>query len=127
MSLPMVSIPMQPPPPLPKLNQSREKRRDITILPSPTVEYTSAPPYVSTLYSSDGYSWDANRNHVVVAGECGHTAQDSIRSSKLLPDDLSGITKHHEDFVKCDDVVVADRVKECMRTQWSNRVVPGQK
>ena len=40
---------------------------------------------------------------------------------------LSGVTKHHEDFVKCDDVIAADRAKECMRSQWSNQVVPGQK
>ena len=33
---------------------------------------------------------------------------------------------HHEDFVKCDDVIATDRVKECMKSQWSNRVVPGQ-
>ena len=44
-----------------------------------------------------------------------------------LPGDLPGVTKHHADFVKCDDSDTANRVRDCMQIQWSNLVKPGQK
>ena len=44
-----------------------------------------------------------------------------------LPGDLPGVTKHHADFVKCDDSDTANRVRDCMQIQWSNLVNPGQK
>lgn len=41
-----------------------------------------------------------------------------------LPETLS-VTKHHVDFVKCDDVDTANAVKKCMEQQWSTLVKPG--
>ncbi len=43
-----------------------------------------------------------------------------------LPD-LPGITRHYVDFVKCDDVDTANRIKDSMQQQWSDLVKPGQK
>ena len=40
---------------------------------------------------------------------------------------LPGVTKHHADFVKCDDSDTANRVRDCMQIQWSTFVKPGQK
>ena len=45
-----------------------------------------------------------------------HTVQDSIRRSQLLlqlPDDLSGVTKHHEDFV----IVPGQKLKVKLRNE----------
>ena len=39
-----------------------------------------------------------------------------------IPDDVHGVVKHHEDFVKCDELAAAEMVKECMKSQWSDRV-----
>ena len=44
-----------------------------------------------------------------------------------LPDSLTGITKHHEDFVRCEEADVADTVKGLMQQQWTSLVTPGQK
>ena len=55
---------------------------------------------------------------------------ESIESGQLLlriPDDVHGVIKHHEDFVKCDELAAAEMVKECMKSQWSDRVKPGLK
>ena len=38
---------------------------------------------------------------------------------------VHGVIKHHEDFVKCDELAAAEMVKECMKSQWSPRVKPG--
>ena len=45
---------------------------------------------------------------------------ESIESGQLLlriPDDVHGVVKHHEDFVKCDELAAAEMVKECMKSQ----------
>ncbi len=44
-----------------------------------------------------------------------------------LPGHLKGITKHHEDFVRCEDIETADAVREAMKVQWSGLVFPGWK
>ncbi len=44
-----------------------------------------------------------------------------------LPEDLPKVTKHHVDFVKCEDVDTVNIVKKCMEDQWSPLVKPGQK
>ena len=52
----------------------------------------------------------------------------SKQSSHLvikLPDSLTGV--HHEDFVRCEEVDVADTVKGLMQQQWTSLVTPGQK
>ena len=40
---------------------------------------------------------------------------------------MSEVTKHYEDFVKCSDMGTADIVKEHMKRQWSDKVIPGRK
>ena len=42
-----------------------------------------------------------------------------------LPETLS-VTKHHVDFVRCEDVDTANAVKKCMEQQWSILVKPGR-
>ena len=44
-----------------------------------------------------------------------------------LPKGLSEVTKHYEDFVKCSDMGTVDIVKEHMKRQWSDKVIPGRK
>ena len=44
-----------------------------------------------------------------------------------LPATLTSITKHHEDFIRCDDLEVANSVKDAMQHQWASLVYPGQK
>ena len=44
-----------------------------------------------------------------------------------LPDSLTGVTKYHEDFVRCEEANVADTVKGLMQQQWTSLVMPGQK
>ena len=54
----------------------------------------------------------------------------SKESSQLVlkfPDSLTGVTKHHEDFVRCEEADVADTVKGLMQQQWTSLVMPGQK
>ena len=43
-----------------------------------------------------------------------------------LLEDLSNVTKHYVDFVRCEDVDSANAVK-CMEQQWSTLVQPGRK
>ena len=47
----------------------------------------------------------------------------ALKLSGLLKD----ITKHHEDFVRCEDVETAAAVKEAMKVQWNAFIFPGQK
>ena len=42
-----------------------------------------------------------------------------------LPDELStDVTKYHDNFVKYENI---DAVRDCMSSQWSQVVYPGQK
>ena len=38
---------------------------------------------------------------------------------------LQGVTQHHVDFIRCDDLDTANTVKELMQQQWSELVRPG--
>jgi len=52
----------------------------------------------------------------------------SVEPRKLelvLPVSLQGVTQHHVDFIKCDDIVTASTAKELMQQQWSELVKPG--
>ena len=53
-------------------------------------------------------------------------ARNSPRLLLKLPDSLTGVIKHHEDFVRCDNADVANAVKGLMQDQWASLVVPGQ-
>ena len=44
-----------------------------------------------------------------------------------LSEHLKDITKHHEDFVRCEDVSTADAVKDAMKLQWRDFIFRGQK
>ena len=43
-----------------------------------------------------------------------------------MPENLHGVTKRFEDFVKCETMDVANAVEEAMRLQWSELVMAGQ-
>jgi len=43
----------------------------------------------------------------------------------ILRVSLQGITQHHVDFLKCDDIDTASTAKELMQQQWSELVKPG--
>ena len=43
----------------------------------------------------------------------------------VLPASLQGVTQHHMDFIRCDDLDTANTVKELMQQQWSELVKPG--
>ena len=43
-----------------------------------------------------------------------------------LPASLQGVTQHHVDFIRCDDIDTANTTaKELMQQQWSELVKPG--
>ena len=42
-----------------------------------------------------------------------------------LPASLQGVTQHHVDFIRCDNIDTANTVKELMQQQWSELVKPG--
>ena len=44
-----------------------------------------------------------------------------------LPANLTSITKHYVDFIRCDDSEVANSIKDAMQHQWSSLIMPGQK
>ena len=39
-----------------------------------------------------------------------------------LPANLTSITKHYEDFIRCDDLEVANSIKDAMQHQWASLV-----
>ena len=43
----------------------------------------------------------------------------------VLPTSLQGVTQHHVDFIRCDDIDTANTAKELMQQQWSELVKPG--
>ena len=43
----------------------------------------------------------------------------------VLPASLQGVTQHHVDFIRCDDIDTANTAKELMQQQWSEFVKPG--
>ena len=56
------------------------------------------------------------------------TVETDIQSTDIthplvlkLPETLS-VTKHHVEFVRCEDVDTANAVKKCMEQQWSTEV-----
>ena len=63
---------------------------------------------------------------VAVTNATSDSAYEHIPALKL-PEHLKDITKHHEDFVRCEDVSTADAVKDAMKLQWSDLIFPGQK
>ena len=44
-----------------------------------------------------------------------------------LPSDLPSVTQHYVNFVRCDDIGTANKVKDCMQQQWNELVHPGCK
>ena len=46
---------------------------------------------------------------------------------KLSTDLSDSVTKHHDDFVKCMSIDIANEIKNCMERQWSQLVFPGRK
>ena len=57
--------------------------------------------------------------------QCLSTSTSSPAETESQHPTLS-VTKHHVDFVKCDDVDTANAVKKCMEQQWSTLVKPGR-
>ena len=95
----------------------------------------SEPPSTVSPIANRTRSREHQRSHVesvdssVATGQpVEHCTEGSIESGQLLlhiPEDVHGVIKHHEDFVKCDELAAAEMVKECMKSQWSDRVKPG--
>ena len=59
------------------------------------------------------------------------SSQDSddsnLHSMLKLPSSVTGVTKHHEDFVRWEDAEVTDAVRDSMQQQWASLVMPGWK
>ena len=45
----------------------------------------------------------------------------------VLPASLQGVTQHHVDFIRCDDLDTANTAKELIQQQWSELVKPGSR
>jgi len=48
-----------------------------------------------------------------------------LNQGSYLPVSLKGVTQHHVDFIKCDNIDAASTAKELMPQQWSELVKPG--
>ena len=70
----------------------------------------------------------ASNDHACVGNGSQSVGYTSSKTQLVLqiPNSVTGVTKHFEDFVKCDSMKVADAVKEAMKLQWSSLIMPGK-
>ena len=70
----------------------------------------------------------SSNDHACVGNESQSVGYTSSKTQLLLqiPNSVTGVTKHFEDFVKCDSMEAADVVKEAMKLQWSSLIMPGK-
>ena len=97
--------------PVANRTRSHSQKANVQTSGEPVCIYLDPTPSPSATVETDTQSVDVHKStHPLVL---------------KLPETLS-VTKHHVDFVRCEDVDTANAVKKCMEQQWSTLVKPGR-